>query len=234
MRNTTNWLAQWLLLSATVSVPLLLQPSSLRAQDGPASKIPTLLARTKLTSSEPFHSSRFILDRRPPPNRHGIFFRQELTDETSVVDWRSTSTQMGAVSPPRFSDLTEHPGNRALHVALELGVWGAFGAWGYDRGSGAGRYALMVGLPLGTITTWTILGVPDDPWRPGIRSASQPRVAIPGWSRLVYEVAVHGLAAWAFHDLGWTPGSVGMVSGTFVHYAVSYQRVAWLFGHQQE
>ena len=232
MENLTGRLAEWLFFAATVSAALLLQPSSLRAEDGPTSKAP-VFASTKLAGFEPFHSRPFMLDRlRSLPDRHRIFLNQEST-ETSLEDWSNTSMQMASLSPPRFSDLTEHPGNRVLHFALELGVWGAFGAWGYDQGSGAGRYALMVGLPLGTIATWTIFGVPDDPWRPGGKGASQPRVAIPGWSRFAYEMAVHGLAAWAFHDRGWTPGSVGMVSGTFVHYAVSYQRVAWLFGHRR-
>ena len=209
------------MLSATVFAALLLQPSSSRAQYGPTSKAP-LLASTELTGFEPLHSRPFILDRpRPVP------------DGASVADW-NISPQMASVSAPHFSDLTDHPGNRVLHFALELGIWGAFGAWGLDERDGASRYALMVGLPLGTIATWTIFGVPDDPWRPGGRGASQPRVAIPGWSRFAYEMVVHGLAAWAFHDRGWTPGSVGIVSGAFVHYAVSYQRVAWLFGHHRE
>lgn len=131
---------------------------------------------------------------------------------------------------PQFTDLTENPANRALHFALELGTWTAFGLWGYHQGDDMGRYALMLGLPLATISTWTLFAVPGDPWLPGGRDGTQPRVAIPGWARLTYEIAVHGLAVAAFYDRGWDAGGLGMIGGTVVHYAVSYQRIAWLLG----
>ena len=131
---------------------------------------------------------------------------------------------------PEFTDLTEHRGNRALHFALELGVWGAGGFWGYDQAGGMGGVALAAAIPVATVATWTAFSVPGDPWLPGGREGTQPKVAIPGWLRLTYELGVHGLSVWAMHDLGWESGAVAMAGGTLLHYSVSYQRVAWLLG----
>ena len=102
---------------------------------------------------------------------------------------------------PEFTDLTEHRGNRALHFALELGVWGAGGFWGYEQASGIGGVALAAAIPVATVATWTAFSVPGDPWLPGGRQGTQPRVAIPGWLRLTYELGVHGLSVWAVQDL---------------------------------
>jgi len=61
----------------------------------------------------------------------------------------------------------------------------------------------MIGLPLATIATWTWFSVPGDPWLPGGRNGTQPWIAVPGWVSLSYELAIHSLAVWAMHDVGW-------------------------------
>lgn len=131
---------------------------------------------------------------------------------------------------PEFTDLTEHRGNRALHFALELSIWSAGGFWGYDQASGIGGVALAAAIPVATVASWTAFSVPGDPWLPGGRGGTQPKVAIPGWLRITYEVGLHGLSVWAMHDLGWESGAAAMAGGTLLHYSVSYQRVAWLLG----
>jgi len=109
-------------------------------------------------------------------------------------------------------------------------VWGALGYWGYEQTDSVARYALIVGLPLATIVTWTVFSVPRDPWLPGGRDGQQPWVEIPGWLRFTYEVGVHGFAAWALYDVGWPAGAYGIGGAFIAHYSVSYQRVGWLFG----
>ena len=72
---------------------------------------------------------------------------------------------------------------------------------------GGGGVALAATIPLATVITWTAFSVPGDPWLPGGREGTQPKVAIPGWLRLTYEFGVHGLSVWALRDLGWSGGA---------------------------
>ena len=211
---------RWIILSAPVLASFAGQPDRVLAQ--PAVTLKSIGLRMDVQSR--FQPAQLGILQPLPYRCFGL-----AVQESAEIP-PSGGAMPQDVSTPQFTDLTDHRLNRVLHFALELGVWTAFGAWGYDQGDGASRYAPMVGLPLATIVTWTVFGVRDDPWRPGGRGASQPRIPVPGWTRFAYEMAVHGLAAWAFESRGWTPATIGMVSGTLVHYAVSYQRVAWLLG----
>ena len=127
-----------------------------------------------------------------------------------------------------FTDFTESSTNRILHFALELTVWGTLGAWGWRHGGWTG-WLLAAALPLLIIVSWNAFAVPHDPWLPGGRDGDQPWVDVPGWVRLAYEAAVHGLAAWLLVRMGHPQWAVVFATGFLVHYAVSYQRVLWLF-----
>lgn len=151
----------------------------------------------------------------------------------AAPDSQAVEQLVPALLAPAFSDLTENRANRVLHFALELGVWGAGGAWGYEQASGIGGIGLAAAVPLATVFTWTAFSVPGDPWLPGGRNGTQPRKAIPGWLRLTYELGVHGLSVWALRGLGWDAAGAVMAGGTALHYSVSYQRVAWLLGRRK-
>jgi len=116
-----------------------------------------------------------------------------------------------------------HPINLAARFLLELAGLGAIGAWGWQQGEGFLSVTLAVGLPLLAAALWGTFAVPDDPSRSG-----RAPVPVPGLARLALEVAYFGFATWALHDfgasvLGWILGGA-----TLIHYALSYDRLAWL------
>ncbi len=70
---------------------------------------------------------------------------------------------------------------------------------------------------------WATFAVPDDPSRSG-----QAPVPIPGILRLVLELSLFGFAAWALYDAGSQMLALIIAGLTIIHYALSYDRVAWL------
>jgi hypothetical protein len=116
-----------------------------------------------------------------------------------------------------------HPANLAVRFILELAALAGMALWGWRQGQGASRYVMAVGVPVVAAALWATFAVPHDP----SRSGSAP-VPIPGILRLCLEVAFFVFAAWALYETG-----KGMLSGilavmVLAHYAVSYDRVAWL------
>lgn len=116
-----------------------------------------------------------------------------------------------------------HPVNLAIRFALELAALAGMGMWGWQQGQGATRYVIGLGTPLIAATLWGTFAVPDDP----SRSAVAP-VPIGGMLRLGIEFAFFAFAVWAFHANGKTGASVILAMAIAAHYAVSYDRVAWL------
>jgi hypothetical protein len=116
-----------------------------------------------------------------------------------------------------------HPANLAVRFILELAALAGMAMWGWHQGQGASRYVAAVGVPVVAAALWATFAVPDDP----SRSGSAP-VPIPGILRLCIEGAFFVFAVWALYETG-----KGMLSGilavmVLAHYAVSYDRVAWL------
>ena len=115
--------------------------------------------------------------------------------------------------------------NLGLRFALELSALGAMGWWGQQQTDGAGRYALMVGVPVAGAAAWGTFAVKGD----SSRSGKAP-IAVSGPVRLGLELAIFGFATWALNDMDEGRLGAGLASVTVVHYAMSYRRVAWLLG----
>ncbi len=121
-----------------------------------------------------------------------------------------------------------HPINLAVRFALELSALAAFGVWGWQQGDGWTAIALAVGLPALAAVIWGTFAVVGDP----SRSGSAP-IAVPGFVRLVLELAVFALATWALYDVGAHWLSLAMGAVVLAHYATSYDRVVWLLRHEE-
>ena len=70
---------------------------------------------------------------------------------------------------------------------------------------------------------WGVFAVADDP----SRSGAAP-IPVPGLVRLALEAAVFGVGIWALKDSGFTRASLALGVVVVVHYAISYDRIAWL------
>ena len=70
---------------------------------------------------------------------------------------------------------------------------------------------------------WGTFAVPGDPSRSG-----KAPVPVPGILRLVLELALFGFAAWALYDSGSPMLALVLAVLTLIHYALSYDRIAWL------
>ncbi len=117
----------------------------------------------------------------------------------------------------------QNPFNLALRFLLELVALFAVGYWGWHSGTGAGRYLLAIGLPLIAAAVWAVFRVPGD----ASASGNAP-VAVPGWTRLLLELALFVCAAWGLFAAGARlPASIFAVV-VVLHYALSYDRIAWL------
>lgn len=116
-----------------------------------------------------------------------------------------------------------HPLNLALRFLLEIAALVAIGYWGFDQHGGIWRFVIAIGGPVLAAVLWGTFAVPGDP----SRSGSAP-VPVPGVLRLALELSLFAFAAWALQDAGSTL-LAGLLAGiTIVHYALSYDRVAWL------
>jgi hypothetical protein len=115
----------------------------------------------------------------------------------------------------------------ALRFLLELAVLVAIGYWGFSQYIGFWRFLLGIGIPVTAAAIWGTFAVPKDPSRSG-----RAPVPIPGMLRLVLELALFGFAAWALYDAGSGTLALILAGITIVHYALSYDRVAWLIGQK--
>lgn len=118
-----------------------------------------------------------------------------------------------------------NPLNLALRFILEILALVAIGYWGWTTNTGAMRYLLAFGTPLLAAIFWGTFRTPGEP------IASPAPVAIPGWLRLLLEVAMFGFATWGLYRAGavqaaWLFGGV-----TLFHYVISYDRIGWLLRH---
>lgn len=117
----------------------------------------------------------------------------------------------------------KHPLNLALRFLLELAGLAIFAIWAWSVSSSWWRLPVVIFLPLLFASLWGIFAVKGDPSRSG-------KTVIPtkGTVRLFLEFLFFGLAILAlFHLQFKTPGIVFAIL-VFVHYALSYDRIAWL------
>ena len=116
-----------------------------------------------------------------------------------------------------------HPLNLAVRFLLEVAALVTLGYWGFSQHSGIWRFVIGLGAPVIAAIGWATFAVPDDPSRSG-----RAPVPVPGLLRLVLELALFGFAVWALYDAGSPVLALIMSAITIVHYALSYDRVAWL------
>ena len=116
----------------------------------------------------------------------------------------------------------KNPINLALRFVLELIALIAIGAWAKAQFSGAISFIPMIITPLIFAVIWGVFNVPGDPSRSG-----KAPVRVPGIVRLLIEIDILALAAWALFTFNPTYGWIfGIV--VLVHYVLSYDRIAWL------
>jgi hypothetical protein len=119
--------------------------------------------------------------------------------------------------------MSQNPLNLAVRFILEVVALIAIGYWGWTWGQGALRYVLAICLPLLAAVMWGVFAVPGD----RSRSGSAP-VPVPGWVRLVLELALFGFAVWGLYDAGATTAAWILGAVVLVHYGLSYDRILWL------
>ena len=115
--------------------------------------------------------------------------------------------------------MSSHPLNLALRFLLELAALAAYACWGWAAHEGAWRYLLGIGLPLLAAVLWGTFRVPNDP--------GKAPVPIPGPAWLLLEAIFFAAAVGLLAAVSTWPA---IVFGVLValHYAASYDRVAWL------
>lgn len=119
--------------------------------------------------------------------------------------------------------MSQNPLNLAIRFLLELAMLFALGYWGWVRHEGAWRYILVIGLPILAAFLWGTFRKPGD-----TSASGKAPVPVPGWSRLLLEAALFGFGAWGLFDAEAATAGWILFGITFVHYLVSYDRVAWL------
>jgi len=119
--------------------------------------------------------------------------------------------------------LGSNPVNLAVRFLLELAALIAIGAWGWSLTDEWPRYLAVVGLPLVAAALWGVFAVPDDPSRSG-----RAPVPVPGVLRLLLELAFFAFAVWALFDIGSSTLGWVLAGVVVLHYAASYDRIAWL------
>jgi hypothetical protein len=119
--------------------------------------------------------------------------------------------------------VSNNPLNLALRFLLEMSALVAIGYWGFDQHSGVWRFVFGIGGPVIAAAVWATFAVPAD----ASRSGKAP-VPVPGAVRLLIELSLFGLAAWALFDAGSPTRGLLLGGSVAVHYALSYDRVAWL------
>jgi hypothetical protein len=116
-----------------------------------------------------------------------------------------------------------HPANLAFRFLLELAALIAFGVWGWSLSVGAMRFVAALAAPIAAAAIWGLFNVPGDP----SRSGAAP-VPVKGVVRLTGELTFFALAAWAFAAAGHAGLGVALAIAVAIHYAISYDRIAWL------
>jgi hypothetical protein len=116
-----------------------------------------------------------------------------------------------------------HPINLGVRFLLEIAGLAAMAYWGWRQADGVLRFVLAIGIPLVAAALWGTFAVPDDPSRSG-----KAPVPVPGVVRLALELAFFAFAVWALYDAGLVTSSIGTAVIVIIHYAVSYERMAWL------
>ena len=112
----------------------------------------------------------------------------------------------------------------ATRFLLELIGFGAIGWAGWNLGGGgvAGG-VLAAGFVVAAGAAWGALTVPDAPAR-----NPTPVIVVPGWVRLLVELAIFGLAAWALWVFVSRAASESYLTALGIVTLVGWDRIWWL------
>lgn len=120
--------------------------------------------------------------------------------------------------------MSSNPLNLALRFALEIATLFALGYWGWTLHEGLWRFVWSIGLVILAAVIWGTFAVPGDP----SRSGNAP-VPVPGAVRFVIELVLFTAGTWAFIAAGQPIWGAALGILTIIHYALSYDRVIWMF-----
>lgn len=116
--------------------------------------------------------------------------------------------------------MANNPINLALRFILEIIGLFALAYWGWTQHTGIFRYLWTTGLPITAAAIWGIFRVPNDP--------GKATVAVPGWLRLILEIAYFSTATWAFYAADQNTWGLIFAITVIIHYVFSYDRILWL------
>jgi len=116
-----------------------------------------------------------------------------------------------------------NPINLIVRFILEVIALVSVGIWGWKFTDQWFHYLLAIGIPIVLAIVWGTFNVPGDPSRNG-----EAPVVVSGAMRLVIELGIFSVAAWALYDVGYIKFSLILVLAVVIHYLVSYERVVWL------
>ena len=121
------------------------------------------------------------------------------------------------------STLAYHPVNLLLRLGLEIVALGAYGALPLERAEGWYKWPLVVICPLTVGIIWNVFAVAGDRSRSG-----QTVVSTDGRVRLCLELVILFGGAAAIWASGYPHSSAVMAGLIIGHYAISFDRIAWL------
>lgn len=114
-----------------------------------------------------------------------------------------------------------------VRIAVELAAFAGLAWWGWSLGHVAsGRLALAIVIPAVAAWLWIMVGTPGDP-----ALLIPPRVAWAGPGRLLLEVTILGVAAFAIWTTVSRAASETFLTVAVVLYAVTWDRQLWLLRH---
>jgi hypothetical protein len=122
--------------------------------------------------------------------------------------------------------MSNNPLNLAVRFILEVVALLVIGYWGWNQVTNAFRYLLAIGLPLLAAAAWATFRVPGD-----ASASGDVPVPVPGFVRLILELALFSLAVWGLSGMGHRALAIIVGGIVLLHYAISYDRVVWLFRH---
>lgn len=116
-----------------------------------------------------------------------------------------------------------HPINLAVRFILEICALLSVGVWGWNQTDNWFKFVIAFGLPIILATIWGVFAVPNDP----SRSGNAP-IPTKGMIRLAIELVIFAITTWALYSLGYRTLYLVFGVAVVIHYALSYDRIAWL------
>jgi len=122
--------------------------------------------------------------------------------------------------------MANNPINLAFRFLLELYALYAMGYWSSHFFPGRVGIAFVILIPLIAAIVWGVFRIPSE--SPNGRAP----VPVSGWMRLLIETGFFGFAVWGLFNAGAIQAGTIFGSALFLHYALSYDRIAALLRRQ--